>query len=249
MDWMKRLFSVFFCCSSYQLSTGPERTAVKTFLYTEYRGDYMQVICQPVGPVEANCYIVLENEKALIIDPGADAPVLKGMIQSLGAKVEAVLLTHAHFDHIGAVDELVKEYGVDVYLNPLELDFLEKPEKNASASFMGIPKMSLTSKPVPFKEGKQQIGSFEVTAYYAPGHSAGSTILEIGDCLFTGDVLFNNSIGRTDLATGNADQMKQSLAFLNSLTKNYEVYPGHGPSTTLDREKKTNPYLIFPNMI
>ena len=87
----------------------------------------MQVITQPTGPVEANCYIVLKDQKALMIDPGDDAAVLKGMIKSLGADLEGVLLTHAHFDHCSAVDEIIKEFGVDVYMNPSEFDFLYDP--------------------------------------------------------------------------------------------------------------------------
>lgn len=209
----------------------------------------MQVICQPVGPVEANCYIVLENNKALVIDPGADAPTLIGMIQALNADVQGVLLTHAHFDHMGAVDDLIKEFKVDVYMNPAEFDFLSEPSKNSSSAFFGMPHVSLKAKPLPLKQGEQKIGDFEVTAYSAPGHSIGSTILKIQDCLFTGDVLFSQSIGRTDLATGSREQMKESLDFLKNLPGNYEVYPGHGPSTTLDQERKNNPYLIFPNMI
>ncbi|MCF0246550.1 MAG: MBL fold metallo-hydrolase, partial [Ileibacterium sp.] len=133
----------------------------------------------------------------------------------------------------------------DVYMNPSEFDFLYDPKKNSSAAFMGFPPLKLSAKPLPLKEGSQKIGSFEVNAWYAPGHSIGSTIIQIGDCLFTGDVLFAGSIGRTDLATGNADQMRQSLNYLKDLTKNYEVYPGHGPATTLDYEKAHNPYLIY----
>lgn len=83
----------------------------------------MQVICQPVGPVEANCYIVLDNHKALVIDPGADGKNLIEMIKALNAEVQAVVLTHAHFDHMGAVDDLIDEFKVDVYMNPAEFDF------------------------------------------------------------------------------------------------------------------------------
>ncbi|UNT95969.1 MBL fold metallo-hydrolase [Allobaculum mucilyticum] len=205
----------------------------------------MEVICKPVGPVMANCYIVTDHGHALVIDPGDEAGELKALIAALNVKVDAVLLTHAHFDHIGAVDGLVREYGVDVYVNPQELDYLSSPQKNSSASFMGIPHVSQQTHPVAFKEGENQIGTFTVTAYYAPGHSVGSTILEIGDNLFTGDVLFENSIGRTDLPGGSVEQMRDSLNFIKSLTKDYTVYPGHGPSTSLDYEQTHNPYLLY----
>lgn len=208
----------------------------------------MQVITQPLGPVEANCYIVIENKNALVIDPGDDAKTLLGMIRSLDVKVQAILLTHAHFDHCGAVDDLIDEFHVDVYMNPAEYDFLRDSAKNSSSAFMGIPRLSLNAMPMPLKEGKQKIGDFEIDVFYAPGHSIGSVIIAIEDCLFTGDVLFAGSIGRTDLMTGNADQMRESLRFIKSLTKNYEVFPGHGPATTLDYEKKHNPYLVY-NMV
>ncbi len=215
----------------------------------EMEGERMEVICKPVGPVQANCYIVLNDENhALVIDPGDEGKMIADLIKGLGAKVDAVVLTHAHFDHIGAVDDLVKEFGVDVYVNEQEFDFLCKPEKNSSACFMGVPHMALNAKPAALKEGANKIGTFDVTAYYAPGHSIGSTILEIGDNLFTGDVLFASSIGRTDLPSGDAAQMKQTLNFLKTLKKDYTVYPGHGPSTTLFYEQSHNPYLLYDNL-
>lgn len=206
----------------------------------------LTVIQQPTGPVQANCYIVLNGKNALMIDPGDDPEILKGMIATEGCTLQAILLTHAHFDHCGAVDELVKTYGVNVYMNPAEFDFLNCPAKNSSSAFAGVPHLSLSTKPMELKEGEQKIGDFDVTAYYAPGHSVGSTIIEIGDNLFTGDVLFQDSIGRTDLETGSAADMRKSLEFLKSLTKDYTVWPGHGPSTTLDYEKRHNPFLIYP---
>ncbi len=209
----------------------------------------MEVICRPVGPVQANCYIVLKDDNhALVIDPGDEGKMIADLLKGIQAKVDGVVLTHAHFDHIGGVDELIAEFGVPVYVNAAEFDFLSTPEKNSSAVFAGIPHMALKAKPVELKEGLNTIGTFDVTAYYAPGHSAGSTILEIGDNLFTGDVLFASSIGRVDLPTGDAKQMKDSLNFIKSLTKDYTVYPGHGPSTTLNYEKTHNPYLLYDNL-
>ncbi len=205
----------------------------------------MEVICKPVGPVQANCYMVLQDGHCLVIDPGDDAQMLDQMLKAMNVTVDGIVLTHAHFDHIGAVDKLIEIYGVDVYVNAAEFDFLSKPEANSSGLFEGIDRMSLKAKPVELKEGANRIGTFDVTAYYAPGHSAGSTILEIGDNLFTGDVLFYESIGRTDLPSGSAEQMRDSLNFIKSLKKNYTVYPGHGPSTTLDYEKTHNPYLMY----
>lgn len=205
----------------------------------------MEVICKPVGPVGANCYLVIEGSNVLVIDPGDEPGAIAQLLRALKLHLQGILLTHAHFDHIGAVDDLLRQFGSHVYVNKAEFDFLTQPEKNSSAHFMGIQPMVIQARPLELKEGLNKIGDFDVTAYYAPGHSVGSTILEIGDNLFTGDVLFQDSIGRTDLPTGDPAAMRDSLNFIKSLTKNYTVYPGHGPSTTLDEEKKHNPYLIY----
>lgn len=210
-----------------------------------WKVSHLEVICKPVGPAQANCYIVLNNGHAIVIDPGDEGKELAAMLHAMNLTVDGLVLTHAHFDHIGAVDALMEEFGVNCYVNAAEYDYLQKPEKNASAAFMGVPKLSLKTVPVELKEGLNKIGTFDITAYYAPGHSAGSTILEIGDNLFTGDVLFQDSIGRTDLAGGSVQQMKDSLNFIKSLTKDYTVYPGHGPSTTLNYEKTHNPCLLY----
>lgn len=205
----------------------------------------MEVICRPVGPVQANCYIVVDQGNALVIDPGDEASLIEALVKSLRVKVQGVVLTHAHFDHIGAVDALVKCFDTNVYVNAAEFEFLSDERKNGAAAFGIQPPVQIQAKPVELKEGEQKIGSFTVNAWYAPGHSAGSTILAIGDNLFTGDVLFQGSIGRTDLYSGNTKQMKESIDYLKSLDKNYTVYPGHGPSTTLDAEKSRNPYMLF----
>lgn len=206
----------------------------------------MEVIVKPVGPAQANCYVVVNDQShALVIDPGDEGSELSTMLHAMNVTVDGIILTHAHFDHIGAVDQLIDEFKVNVYVNAAEFDFLNEPLKNSSAVFMGTPQVTLKAKPVELKEGANKIGTFDITAYYAPGHSAGSTILEIGDNLFTGDVLFQDSIGRTDLPTGSVTQMKDSLNFIKSLTKDYTVYPGHGPSTTLNYEKTHNPYLLY----
>lgn len=206
----------------------------------------MQVICQPVGPLQANCYIVVENQNALLIDPGDDPMLIDAVIYGLKAKIEAILLTHGHFDHIGAVDALAEKYQVPVYMNPAELATVQQGN---AGDFMEAKNVAMKTTTKALKEGEQKIGSFTVNAWYAPGHSVGSTIIQIGNCLFTGDVLFQESIGRTDLAGGSMLQMKESLEYLKSLSQDYEVYPGHGPSTTLNYEKTHNVYLLHTNML
>lgn len=203
----------------------------------------MKVIQQPLGPVQANCYLVMENHHALIIDPADILPNLDEILNQNDCTLDAIVLTHAHFDHISGVDKIVNKFGCDVHLNPNEFDFLLDPDLNSSSAFYMDVTCNANAKPL--IEGKNEIAGFEVEAIYCPGHSIGSTVLKIEDCLFTGDVLFQGSIGRMDLATGSVTSMKQSLKKLYQLDKDYKVYPGHGPTTSLSQEKKWNESLKY----
>ncbi|WP_302317554.1 MBL fold metallo-hydrolase [Holdemanella biformis] len=203
----------------------------------------MKVIQQPLGPVQANCYLVMENHHALIIDPADILPNLDEILNQNDCTLDAIVLTHAHFDHISGVDKIVNKFGCDVYLNPNEFDFLLDPDLNSSSAFYMDVTCNANAKPL--IEGKNEIAGFEVEAIYCSGHSIGSTVLKIEDCLFTGDVLFQGSIGRMDLATGSVTSMKQSLKKLAQFNKDYKVYPGHGPTTSLSQEKKWNESLKY----
>lgn len=203
----------------------------------------MKVIQQPLGPVQANCYLVMENHHALIIDPADILSNLDEILNQNDCTLDAIVLTHAHFDHISGVDKIVNKFGCDVYLNPNEFDFLLDPDLNSSSAFYMDVTCNANAKPL--IEGKNEIAGFEVEAIYCPGHSIGSTVLKIEDCLFTGDVLFHGSIGRMDLATGSVTSMKQSLKKLVQFNKDYKVYPGHGPTTSLSQEKKWNESLKY----
>lgn len=203
----------------------------------------MKVIQQPLGPVQANCYLVMENHHALIIDPADILPNLDEILNQNDCTLDAIVLTHAHFDHISGVDKIVNEFGCDVYLNPNEFDFLQDPDLNSSSAFYMDVTCNANAKPL--IEGKNEIAGFEVEAIYCPGHSIGSTVLKIEDCLFTGDVLFQGSIGRMDLVTGSVTSMKQSLKKMYELDKDYKIYPGHGSTTSLSQEKKWNESLKY----
>ena len=183
----------------------------------------MKVLQQPLGPVQANCYLVMENHHAILIDPADMYPNLEFILKENECTLEAIVLTHAHFDHISGVDKIVDAFHCDVYLNPNEFDFLQDPDLNSSSAFY----MDVTcgAKCKPILEGKNTIAGFDIEAMYCPGHSIGSTVLIIKDCLFTGDVLFQGSIGRMDLATGSVSSMKKSLKKLVQLDKDYKVYP------------------------
>lgn len=130
---------------------------------------------------------------------------------------------------------------MDVYVNPHEVQFLINPDLNGSNAF--FTHVVSHAKPRTFKEGLMTIGAFDVEVFFFPGHSIGSTVFKIDDKLFTGDFIFQGSIGRMDLETGSEYAMFQSLKKFIQFDQNYPIYPGHGPSTTLDLERRWNPYL------
>lgn len=203
----------------------------------------MKIICQPLGEVQANCYIIIEGENALLIDPGDDYHHLETILKENHAELKAVLLTHAHFDHIAGLDKIVDLYHTDVYCNPKEIEFLSDAHLNGSQFFYRH--ITSSAHPIGVKEGLQNIGGFDVKAYFLPGHSIGSTAYQIGNNLFTGDIVFQGSVGRVDLPTGSAQQMKESIQFLKTLPDDLIIYPGHGPSSSLGQEKEYNPYFVY----
>ena len=164
------------------------------------------------------------------------------MIQNLkerNAKVDGIVLTHGHFDHIAGVDEVVQAFSCPIYINPLDHALLQDPQLNVS---MGHP-IIVKSKPSFLQPGKQIIGTFSIEVIDTPGHTEGSSLILWDQYMFSGDVVFRGSIGRTDFIGGSNTKMKQSLAILKTLNPSYIIYPGHGPSTTLQQELLENPYL------
>lgn len=195
-----------------------------------------------LGMVQVNTYLLWEDDHVLIIDPGSKSPKLQEKIDSNNGIVDGIVLTHAHFDHIAGVDALIKKYHCPLYINDLDIPLLTDPELNFS---FGEP-IIVKSKPEVLKPGMNTIGAFTLRAIDAPGHSEGCTMLQWDQNLFCGDVLFQGSIGRTDLATSSNTKMMQSLRMIKeTLSPDLIVYPGHGPKTTLEAEFKYNPYLQF----
>ena len=171
----------------------------------------MEIKTLIVGPLQTNCYLLKKDNDVLIIDPGSDADKIK---ESIKGNVIAILLTHHHFDHIGALAELEKFYDVPVYdFNSLE-------------------------------EGKHKVKKFNFDVIYTPGHTNDSVTYYFKDdkIMFVGDFIFKNSIGRTDLG-GNMAEMINSINKIKKYPKDIKLYPGHGNSTTLGYEKENNYYL------
>lgn len=189
----------------------------------------------PVGQLETNCYVVT-NEKTLecvVIDPGDESNTIMDYIEENRMKCVAILLTHGHFDHVGAVDAIAEETGATIYMNerdsggvdPLRLPYV-LPENGKN-----------------YDDGDTVTAAgIEFHVIATPGHTPGSVTLLAEDVLFTGDTLFKGSCGRCDLAGGSTEEEMLSLKKLCALPGDYEVYPGHMDSTTLQRERMLNYY-------
>lgn len=197
----------------------------------------MEVRTLVVGTYETNCYQLIEGADVLVIDPGASARKLIELIAD--ANLKAILLTHGHFDHTGAVDKLYRHFHCPVYACKNDEMLLRT---NILRGFAG--EDSALESPLSWLAGNDlNIGPFKIKVYFTPGHSAGSVMYEIERKLFSGDTLFYESVGRTDLFSGSFSQLKQSLEIIKDLPSEMMVYPGHGSLTTIGHELLFNPFI------
>jgi hydroxyacylglutathione hydrolase len=202
----------------------------------------------PLGVMQTNCYIV-ENpdHTCLLFDPGSEGTKLLNWLAERKLKPVAILLTHAHFDHIGAVDEVREFLKIPVYIHTREEHWLSDPALNGSQQFR-LPH-DIHAKPADHtitKEGLMALAGFEFFIYETPGHSPGSVsyFFKEDGVVISGDALFKGSIGRTDLVEGNLPQLLSSIHDkLLTLPEETVVLPGHGPATTIIDEMDSNPFL------
>ena len=206
----------------------------------------MKVLVLPVGPLKANCYTVCQEETGdcVVIDPGGDRELLLHSLEEHRLTPKAILLTHGHFDHIGAVDDLKKRTGAKLVIHPEDVGLLQDPDRNLSRPF-GIGDLQVKATPDRLlkDEDMLEIGGIRFRVLHAPGHTMGG-VFYIGDgILFSGDTLMQGTAGRTDMPGGNLQMLMKSLSRLSDLDDSVVICPGHGPQSTLARERISNPYL------
>ena len=199
----------------------------------------MKVSVMQVGPIGTNCYFLQDEESGLmaIIDPGDDWERILHQVKKAEGEVKYILLTHGHYDHTTAVPDLVKALpGVQVYIH--------QADANGAGSQL-FPLAAQVKDLNNYDEGDTlSLGSLTIEVLHTPGHSKGSVTLKVGDVLFTGDTLFCGSCGRTDLRGGSYEEIMASLKRLGQLEGDYHVCPGHDRTSTLERERKHNPFLL-----
>jgi len=202
----------------------------------------------PLGMMQTNCYILYDEHTCLLFDPGDDGERLIQYLESKNLEPNAILLTHAHFDHIGAVDLLRDHYRIPVYVHVNEKDWLMNPKLNGSLLFFpNRPVQAKEAEHLLREEGEFTIGSLSMELFETPGHSPGSVSYYFREAglIVSGDVLFAGSIGRTDLPGGDYQLLMNMIKEkLLSLPEETIVLPGHGPVTVLSREKTSNPFLL-----
>jgi glyoxylase-like metal-dependent hydrolase (beta-lactamase superfamily II) len=200
-----------------------------------------------VGPVQENCFLVRrpDSDSGVIVDPGDEAPKLLGAIDALGITLDAILLTHTHFDHIGAVAPVAKATGAPVYCPEIEVPVLA--DIMSYVPWPGFGPFESYDADKTVKGGEQlQLADLTIDVIFTPGHSPGHVTYALADvpALFSGDVLFQGSVGRTDLPGGDWPTLLASIGQLvDAYPEETTVYPGHMGITTLGRERATNPFL------
>lgn len=199
----------------------------------------------PAGVYAANCYVITceETGKAAIIDPGGDAKDILKFIENHQLELSFILLTHGHGDHIGGVADILSLKKVPVYIHKEDAYLLSDADKNLS-SFMSGPKIEVEADRLLEDQEIIELGKLKLKILHTPGHTLGSICVFVEDVVFTGDTLFANSIGRTDLEGGSFKSIIQSILLkLFTLPDETKVMPGHGPASTISIEKLTNPFV------
>ena len=202
-----------------------------------------KIIRLVLGAYQTNCYIIYNNDlNAVIIDPGAEADKIFKVIDEYNLKIDKIILTHAHPDHFGAIEEVRNKYNIKVYMCDKDRDMLENRSKELS-SMLGIDSSGIKADIFLKEDDEIEFFDKKFKVIETPGHTPGGMCLLIDKVLIAGDTLFKGSIGRTDLPGGDFDVIMKSLEKLMKLDDDILVLPGHGPETTIEYERNFNPFI------
>lgn len=217
-------------------------------MFTEFfrKADFVEIKRFDLKFLDVNCYLVNFKNNYFLIDPGSEFKRIKEYILKNNIKIDFILNTHGHYDHMGAVADLIREFNMPFYIHEKEEDIIKNPQKNLSSIFQSN---ELSLKTYNLIKGNNVndflIPGIEIMNF--PGHTPGSIIIKVENSLFTGDILFKGSIGRTDLPGGSNRDMDNSLKKIMTFDKKLKIFPGHGPESTMEEELKNNYFLKVLN--
>ena len=197
-----------------------------------------------VGAFQENCYIVVDERtnRTVVVDPGSEGSRIVRAIEETGATLDAIWITHAHVDHVGAIASVKRRWDVPVYLHPLDRRLYDAAGRQAEV--YGVPFEDAPAPDREFADGQLlEVGGVEMTVMHAPGHAPGHVVIHGHGIALVGDCLFAGSIGRTDLPFSNPPELARTLEKIAALPPETVVYPGHGMETTIGEEKLSNPFL------
>lgn len=205
----------------------------------------MNITVIPVGTLGTNCYLLASKEgNCAVIDPGAQPDKIEDAIRQKGLTPRYILLTHGHHDHIGGVKKLMTAFEPVLAIGARDMELLTDSRKSlAAAKYNKLDDFMLENARA-LEDGEElELDELLIRILETPGHTKGGVVYLCEDVIFSGDTLFAGDVGRCDLYGGDYPTMKRSLARLRDLVGDYRVFPGHGPSTTLEEERKNNPYV------
>lgn len=205
----------------------------------------MKIHALTVGPLAENCYLVIDESTshAVLIDPGDEADRIVSAVRRSGAALDAIWLTHAHFDHVGGIAGVRREFPVPVHMHPLDAPLLSLAVDSALRYGFRIEAPPAAHEPLAEGDGVR-VGSLELGVIHVPGHAPGHVAFHGEGVVFGGDCLFAGSVGRTDIDYGDPEALDASLQRLAALGDALTLYPGHGPITTIGHERRTNPFVL-----
>lgn len=202
----------------------------------------MEIRAIHLGLIKTNCYLISTDKAAVVIDPGFKTEITADFLKANEGKARMILITHAHFDHIGGAEALRNETGAEIGIGELDAPALTDTELNLSDKFHAH--IAPFSADRTFCDGEKfSVGDIDFEVILTPGHTVGGVSYLSGESLFSGDTLFAGAVGRTDMPGGSLKALKKSLKRLIALPNETKVYPGHGDFTTVGYEKENNMFV------